>query len=105
MKNINDGNVQAFPYWPRTGIQNQFIIPGHILAGEVSDIAINRIPWETDFNNGDIRTIPFPGSPAQQVTDSIKIINHLTPLGHGQSANLMDLLVNSIIQTNTAGKG
>jgi len=91
--------TNLYPYWQNLGIQNPNMIPGHILAGEISDIGINRIPSETDFNNSDIRTIPTPGSPRQDVSASQKLQVHNAEMGRGAAVSLMDMFNQSMDTT------
>ena len=93
------GNQRAFPYWPGLGIQVPSMIPGQIMSGEIVDIRVNRIPSETDYNPGDIRRIPAPNAPANDVTGAAELMTHKTPMGRGSGVGLMDMLQTSIAQT------
>lgn len=94
--NLLAANTAQYPYWIAPGVQVPNLIPGQQMAGEIQDIGINRIPSETDYNQSDIRTIPTPDSPSQQVGQSIQIQAHRPELGRGASIGLTDLLIQSV---------
>lgn len=94
--NLLQANTSQFPYWFNPGVQPAYNIPGQMLAGEIADIGINRIPSETDYNNSDIRTIPTPDSPSQQVGQARQLQTHRAEMGRGAAIGLTDLLVQSI---------
>lgn len=90
--NLLAANTAAWPYWQNPGVQYPNMIPGQQMAGEIADIGINRIPSETDFNQGDIRTIPTPDSPRQQIGESLLMQVHSAEMGRGASVSLLDML-------------
>ncbi len=94
--NLLAANTSQYPYWIAPGVQYPNMIPGQQMAGEIADIGINRIPSETDYNHADIRTIPTPDSPSQQVSQSRKIQVHRAELGRGAAIGLTDLLIQSV---------
>lgn len=102
-QNIQDPNTRAFPYWPPLGIQQPAFIPGQQLAGEVQDIRINRIPQDTDFNQSDVRRLPTPNAPANDVTGAGELLTHSAPMGRGSGIGLMDMLQMSIAQQGQQG--
>lgn len=104
MDNILNPNTQNFPYWaPLAGAQSPLLIPGAQLARMVEDVKINRTPEETDFNRGDIRQIPLPTAPGQDVTSAGALLVHSTPMGRGAGVGLFDMLTQSITQTQNQG--
>lgn len=94
--NLLAANTASFPYWQNPGVQYPNMIPGQQMAGEIADIGINRIPSETDYNQADIRTIPTPDSPSQQVGQARQIQVHRAELGRGAAIGLTDLLIQSM---------
>lgn len=102
-KNILDPGVNQFPYWQPLRLQVASLIPGQQMTGEIKDIGINKIPSETDYNNSDVRKIPFPVAPGQDVTSAKDLLYKPTPQGRGAGVGLMDMLQTSITQTQAQG--
>ena len=102
-KNILDPNINQFPYWTPLRLQIVSLIPGQQMTGALRDIGINKIPSETDYNNSDVRQIPFPKAPAQDVTSSQALLFKPVPQGRGAGVGLMDMLQTSIKATQTQG--
>lgn len=102
--NLLNPNVNRFPFWQRpAGIQVPNLIPGQQMTGEIQDIRLNRIPLKTDFNNGDVRKIPFPQAPNNDVSSARDLLTHQIPQGRGAGVGLMDMLQTSIVQQQNQG--
>lgn len=99
MKNILDPGVNQFPFWTPSRVQVPSLIPGQQMTGEIKDIVLNKIPSETDYNNSDVRQIPFPVAPGQDVSSANQLLFKPTPQGRGAGVGLLDMLQTSIIQT------
>lgn len=102
--NILDPGVNQFPFWTPLRVQIPSLIPGQQMTGEVEDIRINKIPSETDYNNSDVRKIPFPTAPGQDVSSAQALLFKPVPQGRGAGVGLMDMLQTSIAQTQAQGK-
>lgn len=101
--NLLAPNTAAWPYWGNAGVQYPNLIAGQQLARELEDIGINRIPAQTDYEKADLRTIPTPGSPNQDIKSAFLLQTHQAELGRGASVSLMDMMNSSIKQTQEIG--
>lgn len=103
--NILDPGVNQFPFWTPLKVQVPSLIPGQQMTGEIKDIGINKIPSETDYNKSDVRQIPFPTAPGQDVSGAQALLFKPIPQGRGAGVGLMDMLQTSIAQTQAQGQG
>lgn len=103
--NILEPGVNQFPFWNPLRVQVPSLIPGQQMTGEVEDINLNKIPLKTDFNKSDIRQIPFPTAPGQDVSSAQDLLFKPIPQGRGAGVGLMDMLQTSIAQTQAQGQG
>ena len=104
MENILQASHTAeYPYWRNSHIQYPNMIPGGMIAREIQDIGINRIPSETDYQIADVRVVPVPGSPNQQIRVTQAMEVNLPEQGHGAAVTLTDMLVMSMNSVNQIG--
>ena len=92
-----------FPYWPGLGIQNQNLIPGQQMAGEVVDIPLNKSMYMLHYLINDIQRIPSPEA-LQDKKNASLFIEGQPVLGRGSGIGLTDMLLTSIAQTQAQGQ-
>lgn len=99
-------NTQNWPYWTPPSVQLDYLIAGEQNQTKLEDIGINQIPMQAEYNNNDLRILPFIQSPQQQITDSENLQASSVIYGVGSaSQSLTDILIQSVNETNAqAGK-
>jgi hypothetical protein len=102
-QNINDPKTNQYPFWtPPFGIQNPRQIVGGGIDSMIEDLQYNRIPSETDYLNSDIRVIPTPSTNVDTRTARTFQVKP-TPLGRGSGRSLVDMLLQSQLESNQIG--
>lgn len=91
-----------FPYWPKLGVQNQNLIPGQQMAGEVSDIPLNKSMYMMHYLISDIQKVITPEALQDRKNASL-FIERQPIMGRGEGVGLLDMLQMSVAQTQAQG--
>jgi hypothetical protein len=91
-----------FPYWPGLGIQNISAIPGDQIAGEISDIPINRSMHMLGYSVQDIDKVSTPEA-LQDRRGATELLETPPPLGRGAGTGLTDMLLMSVAKQQAQG--
>ena len=91
-----------FPYWPGLAIQDSFSIPGAQIAGEVSDIRLNKSMYMLPYTIQPINRIPSPEA-LQDKKGAAAFLETTPIMGRGSGVGLTDMLLMSVAQQRAQG--
>ena len=95
------GNAN-FPYWPGLAIQDSFSIPGAQIAGEVSDIRLNKSMYMLPYAVQDINKVEKPEA-LQDKKGAAEYLETTPTMGRGAGVGLTDMLLMSVAQQRAQG--
>ena len=95
------GNAN-FPYWPGLAIQDSFSIPGAQIAGEVSDIRLNKSMYMLPYAVQDINKVEKPEA-LQDKKGAAEFLETTPTMGRGSGVGLTDMLLISVAQQRAQG--
>jgi len=90
--------IMSYPYWPRDKTQDANRIAGGLVAREIQDIGINRVPMQQDYSSLNIPVLMRPvvrQDTSQMTTQADRVI-----YGVGNPGGLYSSLLASVPDVN-----
>lgn len=100
---LNPKGNNNFPYWPPLRIQDAGLIPGQQMAGEISDILINKDRYSLPYTVQEVNSTPFPEA-LQDKRGAAELLETTPIMGRGAGVGLTDMLLTSIAEVKAQGK-